>query len=91
LQVDDEAVAERRGLDGDGARGAALLAEGEMTERQRRGQPIAQRKVPWWRTWWALTLAGVALTGVTVGVVWLARPWLSHGDSSTAYDPMPQP
>ena len=67
------------------------LAEGEMTERQRRGQPIAQRKVPWWRTWWALSLAGVALTGVTVGVVWLARPWLQHGDSSTAYDPMPQP
>jgi hypothetical protein len=67
------------------------LAEGEMTERQRRGLPIPQRRVPWWRTWWALTLAGVAVTGVTVGVVWLARPWLSHGDSSTAYNPMPQP
>ncbi|HEX6837220.1 MAG TPA: hypothetical protein VF334_11640 [Polyangia bacterium] len=67
------------------------LAEGEMTERQRRGQPVARRKVPWWRSWWALTLAGVALTGATVGVVWLARPWLSHGDSSTGYNPMPQP
>ena len=67
------------------------LAEGEMTERQRRGLPIPQQRVPWWRTWWALTLAGVAVTGVTVGVVWLARPWLSHGDSSTAYDPTPQP
>jgi hypothetical protein len=67
------------------------LAEGEMTERQRRGLPIAQRRVPWWRTWWALTLAGVAITGVTVGVVWLARPWLAHGESSTAYAPMPQP
>ena len=67
------------------------LAEGEMTERQRRGLPIPQRRVPWWRTWWALTLAGVAVTGVTVGVVWLARPWLSHGDSSTSYNPMPQP
>ncbi len=67
------------------------LAEGEMTERQRRGQPIAHRRVPWWRTWWALSLAGVALTGVTVGVVWLARPWLDHGDSSTAYNPTPQP
>jgi hypothetical protein len=67
------------------------LAEGEMTERQRRGLPVAQRRVPWWRTWWALTIAGVAVTGATVGVVWLARPWLEHGDSSTAYNPMPQP
>lgn len=67
------------------------LAEGEMTERQRRGLPIPQRRVPWWRSWWALTLAGVAVTGVTVGVVFLARPGLAHGDSSTAYNPMPQP
>ncbi|HEX9105136.1 MAG TPA: PEGA domain-containing protein [Polyangia bacterium] len=67
------------------------LAEGEMTERQRRGQPVAHRRVAWWRSWWALTLAGVALTGVTVGAVWLARPWLQHGDSSTPYNPMPQP
>jgi hypothetical protein len=67
------------------------LAEGEMTERHRRGLPVVRRAVPWWRTWWALTLAGVALTGTTVGVVWLARPWLDHGDSSTGYNPMPQP
>jgi hypothetical protein len=67
------------------------LAEGEMTESQRRRGPIAHRVLPWWRTWWALTLAGVALTGVTVGVVFLARPWLDHGDSSTAYNPTPQP
>jgi hypothetical protein len=68
------------------------LAEGEMTESQRRERgPIAHRVLPWWRTWWALTLAGVALTGVTVGVVFLARPWLDHGDSSTAYNPTPQP
>jgi hypothetical protein len=68
------------------------LAEGEMTERQRRERgPVAHRALPWWRTWWALTLAGVALTGVTVGVVFLARPWLDHGDSSTGYNPMPQP
>jgi hypothetical protein len=67
------------------------LAEGEMTERQRRGLPVVRKKLPWWRTWWALSLAGVALTGVTVGVVWLARPWLEHGDSSSGYSPMPQP
>ncbi|MCU1279416.1 MAG: hypothetical protein JWM53_2962 [bacterium] len=68
------------------------LAEGEMTERQRRALgPLTHRALPWWRTWWALTLAGVVLTGVTVGVVFLARPWLEHGDSSTAYNPMPQP
>jgi hypothetical protein len=67
------------------------LAEGEMTERQRRGLPVMHKKVPWWRTWWALSLAGVALTGVTVGVVWLARPWLEKGDASSGFNPMPQP
>jgi hypothetical protein len=67
------------------------LAEGEMTERQRRGLPVPHKKLKWWRTWWALTLAGVAITGVTVGVVWLARPWLQHPDSSTGFNPMPQP
>jgi hypothetical protein len=68
------------------------LAEGEMSEQQRRALgPVARKKLPWWRTWWALTLAGVALTGVTVGVVWLARPWLDHGDATTPYNPAPQP
>jgi PEGA domain-containing protein len=68
------------------------LAEGEMSEQQRRALgPTTHKKLPWWRTWWALSLAGVALTGVTVGVVWLARPWLDHGDSSSAFNPMPQP
>lgn len=68
------------------------LAEGEMTERQRRALgPTTRRKLPWWRSWWALSLAGVALTGATVGVVWLARPWLDHGDASTGYNPAPQP
>ena len=68
------------------------LAEGEMTERQRRALgPLSHRQLPWWRRWWALSLAGVALTGVTIGVVVVARPWLEHGDSSTAYRPLPQP
>ena len=59
-----------------------------MTERQRRGPPIPHTHVlPWWRSWWALSLAGVALTGATVGVVWLARPWIDHGDSSTGVQP----
>jgi hypothetical protein len=68
------------------------LAEGEMTERQRRGlAPIPKRRMPWWRTWWALSLAGVVITGVTVGAVWGARPGLPHADSTTPYRPMPQP
>jgi hypothetical protein len=66
------------------------LAEGEMTERQRRGQPIPQRVLPWYRRWWALAGAGVALTGVTIGVVWLARPQL-HTDSSAVFNPAPRP
>ena len=67
------------------------LAEGEMTERQRKGLPVAHKKLPWWRTWWALSLAGVAVTGVTVGVVWLARPWLEKGEASSGFNPTPQP
>jgi hypothetical protein len=51
------------------------LAEGEMSERLRRARPT--RKLPWWRSWWALTLAGAALTGATVGIVWGARPGVS--------------
>ena len=68
------------------------LAEGEMTERQRRGRgPVPKRHLPWWRTWWALSGAGVVLTGLTVGVVALARPGLPHDDRSTGYQPTPTP
>jgi hypothetical protein len=66
------------------------LAEGEMTERQRRGQPVPQKVLPWYRRWWAFAGAGVALTGVTIGVVWLARPGL-HDDSSGRFNPVPRP
>ncbi|MDB4970007.1 MAG: hypothetical protein JWN44_5696 [Myxococcales bacterium] len=68
------------------------LAEGEMTENQKRGLPSATRKpLKWYRTWWALSLAGVAVTGITVGVVWLVRPGLPGADSSTGYNPNPTP
>jgi hypothetical protein len=66
------------------------LAEGEMTERQRRGLPVPKRTLPWYRRWWALAGAGVVLTGVTIGVVWLARPGL-HDDSSATFKPIPTP
>jgi hypothetical protein len=67
------------------------LAEGEMTENQKRGLPPPKRKLKWYRTWWALSLAGVAITGITVGVVWLARPGLPGSDSSSGYNPNPTP
>lgn len=68
------------------------LTEGEMSERRRRAlPPVAKKKLPWWRTWWALSAAGVVLTGATVGVVWLARPSLSHGDGGATYTPTPTP
>lgn len=68
------------------------LTEGEMAERLRRNRaPVPHKLVPWWRSWWALTLSGVVLTGATIGVVWLARPWLSHGDGGATYTPTPTP
>jgi hypothetical protein len=59
------------------------LAEGEMTERLRK-QAGKRPIVPWWRSWWALTITGVVLTGATAGIVIGARPGVS-ADHSTSY------
>ena len=66
------------------------LAEGEMTESQRRGLPINTRKLPWYRRWYSVVGAGIVLTGVTLGVVWLARPGV-HDDSSATFKPVTTP
>jgi hypothetical protein len=65
------------------------LAEGEMTERQRKreGKRLA---VPWWRSWWALSLSGVIITGVTVGAVFASRPGITS-DHSVGYTAPPAP
>ncbi len=64
------------------------LAEGEMTERARRGlAPPPRKKVAWWRSWWALSLSGVIITGVTVGAVFLSRPGVTS-DSTAPYQPI---
>lgn len=73
----------------DVALSAYPLAEGEMTEKLRR-QAAPKRKLPWYRSWWALTLSGVVLTGVTAGVVLLARPGIAS-DSTVRYRVMPSP
>lgn len=73
----------------DVALSAYPLAEGEMTEKLRR-QAAPKRKLPWYRTWWALTLSGVVLTGVTAGVVLLARPGIAS-DRTVQYRVMPSP
>ncbi len=68
------------------------LAEGEMTERRRRSLgALPKRYLPWYRTWWALSLAGVVLTGATATVIWLVRPGLDHADASTPFNPKPGP
>jgi hypothetical protein len=64
------------------------LAEGEMSEKLRKAPPKAV--VPWWRSWWALTILGVAITGVTVGAVWGARPTLSP-NATVGYKPPTNP
>ena len=67
------------------------LAEGEMTERARRGLvPPPRKMLPWWRTWWALSGAGVVITGVTIGAVFLARPGVER-DATAPYTPVPKP
>jgi hypothetical protein len=66
------------------------LAEGEMTESQRRGLPVNSRKLPWYRRWYSVVGAGIVLTGVTIGVVWLARPGV-HDDSAVTLKPIPTP
>ena len=64
------------------------LAEGEMTEKLRKQAP--RKKLPWWRSWWALSIAGAALTGATVGIVWGLRPTV-HADRTVTYQPPPGP
>jgi hypothetical protein len=49
------------------------LTEGEMAEKLKK-PTTAPKKLPWYRSWWALTLVGVAVTGVTTGIVWGVRP-----------------
>ncbi len=65
-------------------------AEGEMTEEQRRNRLAGSPRLPWYRRWWALAGAGVVLTGITVGVVWLARPGIGS-DVNVTYNPAPRP
>jgi len=53
------------------------LAEGEMTEKLRKQAAAPQKKLPWYRTWWALSLGAVVLSGAAIGVVYAVRPGLS--------------
>jgi hypothetical protein len=64
------------------------LAEGEMRERQRKA--VAKPKVPWWRSWWALSITGVVITGAVVGAVYASRPSVSY-DSTATYVPPQKP
>src|SRR5262249_32657502 len=64
------------------------LAEGEMSEKLRKAPPKVF--VPWYRSWWALSLLGVVLTGVTVGAVWGARPTIKT-NATVTYQPPANP
>jgi hypothetical protein len=67
------------------------LSQAEMAERQRRTvSTVATKKLPWYRSWWALTLSGVILTGVTTGIVFAARPDIT-ADRSLHYKYTPTP
>jgi hypothetical protein len=66
------------------------LAEGEMIERQRQNAAAAKRRIPWYRSWWALTIAGAALTAVTAGAIYATRPSIA-ADRTVTFRPSPGP
>jgi hypothetical protein len=65
------------------------LTEGEMAEKRKRG-PVVEYKLPWYRTWWALTVTGVVLAGATVGIVFGARAGVRY-DHDAHYTGVPTP
>lgn len=68
------------------------LTQGEMAERKRRGAPTAAPKpVPWYRSWWALSVGGIFITGITAAIVIAARPDPIAGDRSLNYRYQPSP
>jgi len=58
------------------------LTEGEMAEKSKKNLP-KPRKLPWYRSWWALSVAGVALTGVAIGITFGVRPGIAADDTAT--------
>jgi hypothetical protein len=68
------------------------LTEGEMAERRRRsGADVKPKAVPWYRSWWALTLSGVIITGVVAGAIVGTRPDPIGADHSLSYRYVPTP
>jgi hypothetical protein len=59
-----------------------------MIERQRKA--AKKPRVPWWRSWWALTVSGVVITGAVAGAVWGTRPTVTF-DKSATYVPSQTP
>jgi hypothetical protein len=67
------------------------LTRGEMAERKRRGAAGEPKPVPWYRSWWALTVGGIFITGITTAVVIAARPDPISADRSLNYRFQPSP
>jgi PEGA domain len=64
------------------------LTEGEMSERERK--KIVRARVPWWRSWWALTIAAGVVTGVTAGAIYGSRANVGY-DRAVTFQPPPGP
>ncbi|HZS38554.1 MAG TPA: PEGA domain-containing protein, partial [Polyangia bacterium] len=73
----------------DVALSAYPLAEGEMSERQRQ---LARKPkpVPWYRSWWALSICGAVVAATTAGIIYGTRPSIS-ADRSVTFQPPPGP
>lgn len=65
------------------------LTEGEMDDRRKRTGGVT-RKLPWYRSWWALGLSGAVLCGATIGIVYGVRAGV-HDDHAVKYMGVPTP
>lgn len=68
------------------------LTEGEMAQKAKdaEAQRRKQKPLPWYKRWWVLPVAGVAIAVVAAGVTWGVRPGVS-ADQTVTYTAPPTP
>jgi hypothetical protein len=76
----------------DVALSAYPLTEGEMAQKAKDAEAARKKAkpLPWYKRWYLLPVAGVAIAVVVGGITWGARPGVS-ADQTVTYTPTPQP